>query len=65
VLVERGVDPASVTVPEAGHLALRTDYVVGLAAYASGESDGVHQWLLHCTQAFTAGAEAAADLVGR
>ena len=65
VLIERAVDPASVTVPEAGHLALRDDYVLGLAAYASREPDGVHQWLLHCTQAFAAGAEAAADLVGR
>jgi hypothetical protein len=65
VLIERAVDPASVTVPEAGHLALRDDYVLGLAAYASGRPEGVHQWLLHCTQAFAAGAEAAADLVGR
>ena len=65
VLIERAVDPASVTVPEAGHVALRDEYVLGLAAYASGEPDGVHQWLLHCTQAFAAGAEAAADLVGR
>jgi hypothetical protein len=65
VLIERAVDPASVTVPEAGHVALRDEYVLGLAAYASGEPDGVHQWLLHCTRAFAAGAEAAADLVGR
>jgi hypothetical protein len=65
VLVERGVDPASVTVPEAGHLALRDDYTVALAAYATGEPEGVHQWLLHCTLAYAAGAEAAADLVGR
>lgn len=65
VLVERGVDPASVTVPEAGHLALRTEYMAGLTAYASGEPEGVHQWLLHCGQAFAAGAEAAADLVQR
>jgi hypothetical protein len=65
VLIERGVDPASVTVPEAGHLALRDDYTVALAAYASGGPDGVHQWLLHCTLAYAAGAEAAADLVAR
>jgi hypothetical protein len=65
ILVERGVDPASVTVPEAGHLALRADYGAGLASYAGGELDGVRLWLLHCSQAFSAGAEAAADLVGR
>jgi hypothetical protein len=54
-----------ITVPEAGHLALRDDYTVALAAYATGEPEGVHQWLLHCTLAYAAGAEAAADLVGR
>jgi hypothetical protein len=38
---------------------------VALAAYATGEPEGVHQWLLHCTLAYAAGAEAATDLVGR
>lgn len=63
VFVDRGVDPASVTIPEAGHLVLRREYDGALAAYASGEPGGVHRWLLHCTRAYAAGAEAAADLL--
>lgn len=62
VLVARGVDPASVTVPEAGHVAAAPDYFEALAAYATASSDdgsnGVHRWLLYAADAFTRGAEA-------
>ncbi len=58
VLVARGVDPTSLTVPEAGHLALRTAYESNLIAYAEGGVGGVHAWLLYAAEAFTAGAEA-------
>lgn len=58
----RGVDPASVTVPEAGHVAAAPDYFEALAAYATASSDdgsnGVHRWLLYAADAFTRGAEA-------
>lgn len=61
VLVERGVDPASVTVPEAGHLALAPAYAHVLARYrTAGPSAGrqaTQQWLLHCANAYAAGAE--------
>ncbi|MBC9227129.1 oxidoreductase [Aeromicrobium sp. 636] len=57
VLVARGVDPASVTVPEAGHVAAAPDYFGALAAYGAEET-GVHQWLLYAAEAFTRGAEA-------
>lgn len=57
VLVARGVDPASVTVPEAGHVSAAPDYFDALAAYASEEA-GVHRWLLYAADAFTRGAEA-------
>lgn len=57
VLVARGVDPASVTVPEAGHVAAAPDYFAALAAYGTQET-GVHQWLLYAAEAFTRGAEA-------
>ena len=40
LLVGRGVDPASVTVPEAGHLALRDGYRAALTAYRSGDESG-------------------------
>jgi hypothetical protein len=58
VMVARGVDPTSLTVPEAGHLALRPAYESNLAAYAVGGTGGVHAWLLYAAEAFTAGAQA-------
>lgn len=58
VLVARGVDPTSLTVPEAGHLALRAPYESNLTAYAEGGDAGVHAWLLYAAEAFTAGAQA-------
>lgn len=58
VMVSKGVDPASVTVPELGHAAEPGGYRSALAAYAGGEPTGVHQWLMYASQAFTRGAEA-------
>lgn len=58
VLVARGVDPTSLTVPEAGHLALRPQYESNLVGYAEGGPAGVHAWLLYAAEAYTAGAQA-------
>lgn len=58
VLIAKGVDPASVTVPEAGHAAESDGYRAALAAYASAEPTGVHQWLMYAAAAFTRGADA-------
>jgi hypothetical protein len=58
VLVAKGVDPASVMVPEAGHAAEPDGYRSALAAYGSGEVTGVHQWLMYASQAFTRASEA-------
>jgi len=58
VLVERGVDPPSVTVPEAGHAAVADGYRSALEAYAQGSDAGVTQWLRYASQAFARGAEA-------
>ncbi|WP_456697817.1 oxidoreductase [Aeromicrobium sp. P5_D10] len=58
VLVSKGVDPASVLVPEAGHAAEPEGYASALAAYGSGKPTGVHQWLMYASQAFTRAAEA-------
>jgi len=57
VLVVKGVDPASVTVPEAGHAAEPDGYRSALGAYERGDTSGVHQWLLYGAQAFARGAE--------
>ena len=58
VLVARGVDPKSLVVPEAGHLALRREYESNLRGYRDGGAAGVHAWLLYAAEAYAAGAEA-------
>lgn len=58
VLVARGVDPASLVVPEAGHLALRAEYESNLRGYRDGGQSGLHAWLLYAAEAQTRGAEA-------
>ncbi len=58
VMVARGVDPTSLTVPEAGHLALRPQYESNLIGYVEGGPAGVHAWLLYAAEAYTAGAQA-------
>jgi hypothetical protein len=57
LIVARGVDPTSLVVPEAGHLAFRAEYQSNLRAYRDGGLAGVHAWLLYAATAFTAGAE--------
>jgi hypothetical protein len=58
LLVARGVDPKSLVVPEAGHLALRREYESNLRGYRDGGAAGVHSWLLYAAEAYAAGAEA-------
>lgn len=58
VLVARGVDPASLVVPEAGHLALRAEYESNLRGYRDGGRNGLQSWLLYAAEAQAKGAEA-------
>ena len=58
IIVGRGVDPTSLVVPEAGHLALRPQYESNLRAYAQGGAAGVHAWLLYAAEAYARGANA-------
>ena len=52
-----GLDSTGVAVLEVGHAdRAGTDYRGALAAYASGEPDGVRLWLLHCAEAVRRGA---------
>jgi hypothetical protein len=57
VMVARGVDPASVVVPEAGHLALRPAYESNLRGYRDGGRSGLHSWLVYAAEAVSAGAD--------
>ncbi len=58
-VVERGLDPKSLVVIEAGHRELRAAYDDALAAYRSGTPDGIATWLVHCADALVAGAREA------
>lgn len=57
VLVQRGVDPASVVVPEVGHLELRREYESNLRGYRDGGRSGLHSWLLYAAEAYARAAE--------
>lgn len=58
VLVARGLDPTSLVVPEAGHLALRPAYEGNLRGLRDGGPGGVHRWLLYAAEAYAVGTEA-------
>ncbi|WP_299056848.1 oxidoreductase [uncultured Nocardioides sp.] len=64
VLASRRVDATSLSVPEAGHLALRPQYESNLRGYRDGGQPGVHAWLLYAAEAYSAGVEAS-PLVAR
>lgn len=55
-LIARGLDPKSLVAPEVGHLELSEEYAEALRAYASGTSEGVAQWIGHCSAAVAAAA---------
>jgi hypothetical protein len=52
-LVERGLDPKSLVVVEAGHRELRAEYETALSAYRNGD---IGPWLVHCADAVAYGA---------
>jgi hypothetical protein len=57
VLAERGLDPQSLAVVEAGHVDLGVEvYLEAARGYASGTEEGLSAWLAHCSEAFVLGA---------
>ncbi|MFL6056852.1 MAG: oxidoreductase [Actinoallomurus sp.] len=58
-LVDRGLDPKSLTAPEVGHFELRDAYGDSLRGYASGTPQGVARWVRHCAEAAELGAREA------
>ncbi|WP_052597478.1 hypothetical protein [Luteipulveratus mongoliensis] len=57
VLIESGLEPTGVVVPEVGHGKEGVaGYAGALTAYASGSPEGVALWLTHCAQAVQHGA---------
>lgn len=67
VIVDRGLDPTGVSVPEVGCLATGLPaYAAALNGYASGTADGVAGWLVYCADVVARGAaegQAVADAV--
>ncbi|MCW2886382.1 MAG: hypothetical protein QOE54_3858 [Streptosporangiaceae bacterium] len=47
-LVERGLDPKSLTAPEVGHAELADEYAMALRGYVAGSPGGVAAWVRHC-----------------
>jgi hypothetical protein len=59
-MIDRGLDPGAVGVPEVGHLELGVDaYRAALAAYRAGGPDGLAVWVVHCADAVVLGAREA------
>jgi hypothetical protein len=58
LLVVRGVDPLSVTVPELGHRLMGAAYHEALDAYRTGTASGSGSWLLYSCAAFGRGVSA-------
>lgn len=59
VLLTRGLDPQSLTVPEVGAAERAADYRAAAAAYAVGTPDGVIGWVVACADALEVGAREA------
>ena len=56
-LIDRGLDPKSLVVVEAGHRELGGEYAGALAAYRGGTPGGIARWLNHCAAAIVAGVQ--------
>lgn len=57
VLIQAGIDPRAVLLPETAHLVAGRAYHRALAEYSTGTADGVRAWIIHCCDALTHGAE--------
>ena len=56
VLLSRGLDPKALTAPDVGHVELRDEYATASQGYASGDADGLAEWVAHCCHAIELGA---------
>ncbi|MER7114464.1 oxidoreductase [Saccharomonospora azurea] len=61
-MIATGLDPKALTVPEVACFRRQRRYEEAAQAFASGEPDGVRQWLLFCCEAFEAGAREAKSI---
>ncbi|WP_043537495.1 Fic family protein [Saccharomonospora cyanea] len=61
-MIATGLDPKALTVPEVACFRRQRRYEEAARAFASGEPDGVRQWLLFCCESFEAGAREAKSI---
>ena len=62
LLSTRGLDPASIVVPEVGHLDMGPQaYAGALSGYVTGGTAGVAHWVVHCGAALVRGARETTD----
>ncbi|MBK1785093.1 oxidoreductase [Prauserella cavernicola] len=61
-MIATGLDPKALTVPEVAYFRRAAQYREAAQAFASGEADGVRQWLLFSCEAFEAGAREATSI---
>jgi hypothetical protein len=54
--VSAGLDPKGLAVPEVGHLRRAPEYRRAAAGFATGTTDGLATWILHCCAQWEAGA---------
>ncbi|PXY31206.1 oxidoreductase [Prauserella muralis] len=61
-MIATGLDPKALTVPEVACFRRLRRYQAAAEAFASGEPDGVREWLLFCCEAFETGAREATSI---
>lgn len=61
-MVATGLDPKALTVPEVACFRRERRYRAAAEAFATGEPDGVREWLLFCCESFEAGAREAKSI---
>ncbi|MFF5991100.1 oxidoreductase [Prauserella flavalba] len=61
-MIATGLDPKALTVPEVAYFRRTSRYHEAAEAFASGEPEGVRQWLLFSCEAFEAGAREATSI---
>ncbi|WP_116051015.1 oxidoreductase [Amycolatopsis palatopharyngis] len=61
-MIATGLDPKALTVPEVACFRRDRKYRAAAEAFATGEPDGVREWLLFCCESFEAGAREAKSI---
>ena len=61
-MIATGLDPKGLTVPEVAYLRRPERYRTAAAGFASGQPDGVREWVLLCCEAVEIGAKEATSI---